>query len=645
MRGLRRLFIIVGCLAMCVAGLICRYDLIQRLALFPVGTDTIATLSVGADAGNKADLVASLDQTLKAAHVSAYRIDDSAEDRVVYYRFGNTTQAPDSGTRGRPASVAEGRALGDLPLSGSYALIPSPATQRAITQWADTHNVGISFGKDDSRLGVFLLGIVRTALGLGLLSVLLLGAACVTTWYGTRVRQRGLRFINGQTRARLETEDFRACWGRLIVGVLAGAALSFVVGAFTFTHSGFVEYSRQLATVGAVIVLVMSLLCVGASWLVAPGPQVITREVSGREPLGPSSLALRVLALVVASVIVPITVSAYAAARDTEGRIADAADLGDVVTVGISAATTEDTVRDEANEAATRWVAELERHNAAIVSYALDSGFAVPETLRRYSHLILVDPTTLERLRSKGLHLSNAPEPDVAEMNVTMEPWLREGASVGDVTYYVGSGLNVPLLGQKSATSFTDSNDHPLLAVLRHGFARTLNGDALITLATNGGLVASDPGIAHDTLRATGMDAYTVSVDRVLPQLREEQRDALLEARIGLIALGITLLSLIVGLVQAAAMWSARHSQLITVRRLAGHPLVRVARGKWLFELVLAALALSVAAFVALGDVTLPRSLIAITALTLGCVYALACGIILVRSVARSVTLAVERRI
>ncbi|MBD3689198.1 hypothetical protein H8R18_06580 [Nanchangia anserum] len=614
--------------------------------MFPVGTDTIATLSVGVDAGNKADLIDSLDRSLTAAHVSAYRIDDSGRDRVVYYRFGKNAQVLDSGLRDRPARIIGGRDLGDLSLSGSYALTPSsPATQQTLARWANAHNVGISFDKDQSGLGVFLAGIVRTSLGLGLLSVLLLGAACVTTWYGTRVRERGLRFISGQSRARLEAEDFRSCWGRLFCGVIIGGCLAVVAGALTFAGSGFSSYCRQLLVVTLAITVIFGILCVAAGWLVKPGVQVITREAIGRDSLGASSLALRVIALVIASSLVPIAVNAYASARDTGDRIADAAALGDVTRVSVSSVADEDTVRDGANAAATRWVSELERRNAVLVSYPLDSGFEVSESLRGYSHLVLVDAATFERLKSRGLRLSSAPESAVSEMDITMEPWLREGADLTDVKYYVGSGINVPILGQTSAASFAVSNDHPLLAVLPHGVAKTLNGDALIALAANGGLVVSDPGIAHDTLRATGMDAYTVSVDRVLPELREQQRDALREAQIGIIALVITLLSLLVGLVQTAAMWSARHSQLITVRRLAGHRLAQVARGKWFAEMCLALLALGVASGIALADVTLPRYLIAMTALVLGCVYALASAVVLLRSVARSAVLAVERRI
>lgn len=475
MRGLRRMFVIVGCLAVLVAGVISRFDLVERLAVFPVGTDTVVTLSVGADAGKKADLVKSLQESLAEARVSAYRIDDSATDHVVYYRFGVISDPPASGLRSRSSRIVPGHELADLPMSGAYALLPptGPALQ-AVLQWADTHSVGISVDKDRSGPGTFVVGILRTSLGLSLLSVLLLSAACVTTWYGARIRERALRFVNGQTRSRLEIEDFHACMGRLCAGSAVGGVLALVFGYGTFTWPAFTNYCGLVGAVSTVILGIFVILCLGTSLLLRPGPGVLTREIQTQEPLGRTSLVLRVLALVIASTLVPITVNAYADARATQNRIDDATGMGDIVSVGISAATTEDAVRESANAAAARWVSMLEDRQALTVSYAMDSGFQVPETLKKYSHILLVDAQRFERLKARGLEITAPPVSVVEDINTTIEPWLNPAADPATVSYFEGSGINVPTLGNMSSLTFTEENDRPPAGCPPGGFRRDI---------------------------------------------------------------------------------------------------------------------------------------------------------------------------
>lgn len=471
--------------------------------------------------------------------------------------------------------------LGDADLNGMYVFRgDGPA---AISRWAQHNNVSVTV-LDTRAQSIAEFTLLSSGYGVALICALILLLVSSMGWSVLSAHSKALRVVAGQSRTAIIAADIRSYLtvaapvlvGGYVVGVIAAALLraDHAVTRFLWTSVPFL--------LAFLVLLVVTFAAM--TLIAAPTAEVIAQRRSGILAYRSLSEALKLVAIALTAVSLPIFASAAMTSLGSSTNASYWKVFGDDVSLRIL------TTSEDSYQAAELRLAQLveraESSHEALLNYRL-----TPESVPAsdFDGLVLTNTASLDQIRAAlGTDLEpvvgdSGADAAVAGLSENLSMWCAQACSPDDCELFTTApDTAFPALDSAGGAELTLLH-HPLVLNTDRmtGFYRP---DFIGPLLTSGNIVFSSGAGVSRSVEELGLGNVVLSIDRVADTGLQQGQSDYERAGAQIVGIVLLLMALVLSSAIAAQVYIATIARRVFVCRCAGMAWPRVLERRLLFE-------------------------------------------------------------
>lgn len=501
------------------------------------------------------------------------------------YAFGKSTGATpvqlawyEKSTHGVLESSSR---LGDADLNGMYVFRGDGA--EVIGGWARQNHVTVTV-LDTRAQSIAKFTLVSSGYGVALICSLILLLVSSMGWSVLSAHSKALRVVAGQSRAAIIAADIRSYLtvagpvlvGGYVLGVIAVALLraDHAVSRFLWTSVPFL----------LAFLLLLVVTFAAMTLIAAPTAEVIAQRRSGILAYRSLSEALKLVAIALTAVSLPIFTSAAMTSLGSSTNASYWKVFGDDVSLRILTASEDSYQATEPRLA--QLVGRAESSHEALLNYRLS-----PESspASDFDGVVLTNTAYLDQVReSLGADLESvagdsAADAAVAGLSENLSMWCARACSASDFELFTTAPDAVfPAL---------DGAGDAELALLHHPLvlntdriAGVYRPDFIGPLLTSGNIVFSSGSSVSRSVDELGLGNVVLSIDRVADTGLQQGQSDYERAGAQIVGIALLLMALVLSSAIAAQVYIATIARRVFVCRCAGMSWPRVLERRLVYE-------------------------------------------------------------
>lgn len=474
--------------------------------------------------------------------------------------------------------------MGNRPLYGTYNMKGSEEFKQALTMWAETNGISISWYQKTPTIKVISGFLLYAGTGSALVTAVLLNFATIIVWFAAHSKMRAIRLLNGIDKKRMHLED-AVYIARVSAPAVFVAFATFLVYTAVIGRIGSASIFLLADIIAAItLVFVAGVYSYIISVIVKPTVSHIANREIPLKSFGFLGRFVECISIFLALLIVPATLTAATALYQLSADYALWEPMSNTVRISLN------DVDSLSDEKVASLLKIMEENNNLCMSFVVDKAILLTnEELSGFDHIIIVNKTWVDTFGigietdAEGGKLTRISFNDLSDpmqdfLNAQMPVLTKDGTTQpAGVDFYRFDGKTfLALPPNVGSGGSTIQAKNPLVILANDPVASFGIRPFLIPLLSSGNIVFLDEDILRREINDPAIAEKISSIDAIADAALEQAQKFKEEAAYYVFACTLVLIAAVVAVSMSAQLWTGNNKKRIFTLHTAGKKYIEI---------------------------------------------------------------------